>query len=196
MKKLITILLFLSLFMIGCNKKEENNDDNGDDNMEDLEEKQEEEQEVKEEKDESILVVLGNWMNDDGTISSTMKRRLDLAIKAYKEFEPKYIVVTGGLANTKAGITEADAMYTYLVNAGIDGNIIIKEDKSVSTYQNANFTMKLIEDIDFKNLIIVSTIEHFVNYDTLKYFNDACLNNAKVCSKKVNIMIYTNNTYI
>ena len=187
MKKLIIVLLFLSLFIIACNKKEENNTDNGDDDM--TEEKQEE-------KDESILVVLGNWMNDNGTISTKMRTRLEMAVEAYNKFKPKYIVVTGGMANTKAGISEADAMFEYLVNAGIDANIIIKEDQSVSTYQNANFTMKLIEDIDFKDLIIVSTIEHFVNYETLKYFNDACLNNEKVCNKKVNIMIYTNNTYI
>ena len=189
MKKLIIVLIILSLFIIGCNKKEENNNDNGDDNMVDKEE-------IIEEKEDSILVVLGNWMNDDGTISTKMRTRLEMTVEAYNKLKPKYIVVTGGLANTKAGITEADAMYEYLVNAGIDGNIIIKEDKSVSTYQNANFTMKLIEDINFKNLIIVSTIEHFVNYETIKYFNDACLNNTKVCSKKVNIMIYTNNTYI
>ena len=209
MKKIIFIMLFMLLFLVACNNnvqeevKEENNNVENIEEQEEQQEQEEKEEEKIEEKEEemkkesdTIIVVLGNWMNDNGTISTIMRRRLDLAIKAYEEFNPKYIVVTGGMANAKAGIAEADAMYNYLVDAGIDKDIIIKEDQSMSTYQNANYTIKLIEDIDFKNLIIVSTIEHFINYDTIKYFNDACLNNPKVFSKKINIMIYTNNTYV
>lgn len=206
MKKIIFIMLLMLLFLVACNNnvqeevKEENNNVENIEEQEEQEEKEEEKIEEKEEEmkkeSDTIIVVLGNWMNDNGTISTIMRRRLDLAIKAYEEFNPKYIVVTGGMANAKAGIAEADAMYNYLVDAGIDKDIIIKEDQSMSTYQNANYTMKLIEDIDFKTLIIVSTIEHFVNYETIKYFNDACLNNSKVFSKKINIMIYTNNAYV
>ena len=141
----------------------------------------------------NIMVVLGNWMNNDGTISATMRTRLELALKAYSEFAIDYIVVSGGMANSVAGISEAEAMYNYLVAHGIDGNIIIKEDQSMSTQQNATYTMKKLENIDFNNLIIVSTIEHFVNYQTIKFFNDAANNNAKIRNKNINIMIYTNN---
>ena len=94
--------------------------------------------------DKNIMVILGNWMNDNGTISATMRKRLELALAAYKDFSPSYIVVSGGMANSKAGISEAQAMYDYLVEHGIDGNIIIKEDQSMSTYQNAEYTMKKI----------------------------------------------------
>ena len=141
----------------------------------------------------NIMVILGNWMNNDGTISATMRARLELALKAYSEFSFDYIVVTGGMANSAAGISEAEAMYNYLVNHGIDRSIIIKEDQSMSTQQNATYTMKKLEDIDFKNLVIVSTIEHFVNYQTIKFFNDAAKSNSKIYSKNINIMIYTNN---
>ena len=202
MKKIIFIMLFMLLFLVACNTSAQKEENNNEENIEEQEEKQEQEEKIEEKEEEmkkesdTIIVVLGNWMNDNGTISTIMRRRLDLAIKAYEEFNPKYIVVTGGMANAKAGIAEADAMYDYLVDAGIDKDIIIKEDQSMSTYQNANYTMKLIEDIDFKTLIIVSTIEHFINYETIKYFNDACLNNPKVFSKKINIMIFTNNTYV
>lgn len=147
----------------------------------------------KESNEKNIMVVLGNWMNDDGTISATMKKRLDLALVAYTEFEPAYIVVTGGMANSKAGITEAQAMYDYLVDHGIDGSIIIKEDQSMSTNQNAIYTMKKLENLNFKNLIIVSTIEHFVTYGAIKYFNDAAYNNTVIRKKNINILVYTNN---
>ena len=141
----------------------------------------------------TIIVVLGNWMNNDGTISTTMRKRLELALKAYSEMKIDYIVVSGGMANSAAGISEADAMYDYLTSHGISSSIIIKEDKSMSTEQNAIYTMAKLEDVDFSNLIIVSTIEHFVNYQTIKYFNNAALNNTKIKNKNINIMIYTNN---
>ena len=141
----------------------------------------------------NIMVVLGNRMNDNGTISETMRKRLELALKAYSEFKFDYIVVSGGLANAAAGITEAQAMYNYLVEHGIDRNIIIKEDQSYSTQQNATYTMNKLENIDFKNLFIVSTIEHFLSYGALQYFNTAANNNAKIKAKNINIIVYTNN---
>ena len=87
-------------------------------------------------------------------------------------------------------------MYNYLVEKGVDKNIIIKEDQSMSTYQNAIYTMTKLENINFKNLIIVSTIEHFVSYQTIKYFNDAAYNNEIIRNKNINIMIYTNNNIV
>ena len=36
------------------------------------------------------------------------------------------------MANSNAGITEAQAMYNYLVARGIDSGIIIKEERSTS----------------------------------------------------------------
>lgn len=141
---------------------------------------------------DNILVVLGYYLNDDGTMHATLKKRLDLAIKAYNEFNPSYIIVSGGLANTNAGKTEAQAMYDYLVSKGIDQGVIIKEEKSLSTQQNAVNSIKLLETVDFKNLIIVSTIEHFTQYQTIKFFNDAINSNTKVAAKNINLMIYTN----
>lgn len=140
-----------------------------------------------------ILVVLGNYLNDDGTMSATLRKRLDLAVEAYEEYDPDYIVVTGGKANTNAGITEAAAMYSYLKAKGIPESKIIQEGDSLSTYQNAVYTMQKIQSYDFDTLIIVSTIEHFVNYATVKYFDDAALANEYVKAKNIRIMIYTNN---
>ena len=129
-------------------------------------------------------------------MSATLKKRLDLCIAAYKIFLPEYVVVTGGMANTTAGVTEAQVMYTYLVRNGIPSSKIIKEDKSLSTQQNAIYTLRLLEDVDFNHLVIVSTIEHFINYGAFSYFNSALLNNLTVYNKKITIMAYTNNASI
>ena len=94
----------------------------------------------------NIMVVLGNWMNDNGTISSTMRLRLELALDAFSEFDFDYIVVTGGMANSKAGISEAQAMYNYLVEHGIDSNISRREEAekqfSIKTYESLSEALK------------------------------------------------------
>ena len=139
----------------------------------------------------NILVVLGNWMNNDGTMSATLIKRLGLALEAMDKFDPLYIVVTGGMANKTAGIAEATAMYNYLVMKGVPKEMLIVENQSMSTEQNAIYTFKLLENIDFDNLIIVSTMEHFYTYRAIQYFNDAALSNAKIKSKGIRIMGYT-----
>ena len=69
-------------------------------------------------------------MNDDGTLSEKMKLRLALCVKYYNENKPDKIIVSGGIANPKAGVAEADKMEEYLLSAGIPSEVIIKEDKN------------------------------------------------------------------
>lgn len=140
-----------------------------------------------------ILVVLGNYLNDDGTISATLKKRLQLALEANEIYKPSYIVLSGGVANGKAGISEAQAMYNYLLNNQMEVGLLIKEERSLSTYQNAIYSIKILEDFSFTKLVIVSTIEHFTYYDTVKYFEDAIANNNILKNKNIEVLTYTNN---
>ena len=141
---------------------------------------------------DTIIVVLGNYLNDNGTISETLRTRLELALSASELYLPAYIVLSGGMANKAAGITEAFAMEKYLINKGIDQGILIKEERSLSTYQNAIYTIQILEEFTFSKLVIVSTIEHFTYYETLKYFNDAINENSILKTKNIEVIKYTN----
>lgn len=107
-----------------------------------------------------IAVILGNRMNDDGTLSRRMLARLDLALKLYAEQSPDFIIVSGGVANKKAGIPEAAAMKDWLVKNGIPDSKIIKEDRSLSTKQNAWFTVPILKEMKTDKLIICTSREH------------------------------------
>lgn len=135
-----------------------------------------------------VVVTLGNRMNDDGTITSTMKKRLDLTLDLYKSFSPDKIIVSGGIANKIANVSEASKMEEYLINNGINKDIIIQENKSLTTKENAIFSCEIIDKLNADTIIICSTIEHFIDmpYNPVKFFND-CLQN-----KNTKIMIYTN----
>ena len=40
-----------------------------------------------------VAIILGNRVNDDGTITEIQKQRLEMAIEIEKEFNPDYFVL-------------------------------------------------------------------------------------------------------
>lgn len=65
------------------------------------------------------------------------------------------IIVSGGQGNGE-DISEAQAMYDYLVQNGIPADIIIKEDRSTNTEENFRFSEKFIEDKSAKIGIVTN----------------------------------------
>jgi len=108
----------------------------------------------------TIAIVLGNRLNDDGSFSPQMTERMNLTLDLIKKFHIDLIVTSGGVANKVANIAEADAMRDYLVKCGVKESMIICENKSISTYENAKFSMELIKDLNYDTIfnIIASII--------------------------------------
>ena len=55
------------------------------------------------------------------------------------------MVVTGGQGDDEP-VSEAQCMYDYLTEHGVDGSRIVKEDRSRNTWQNINYTLTLFQD--------------------------------------------------
>lgn len=133
-----------------------------------------------------IAVVLGNRINNDGTITKAMAKRIELAKRLYDDIKPDYIIVSGGVANKKAGISEAEVMYNKLVELNVPKEILIKEDKSRTTNENALFSIPLAKEKKADTIIICSSHEHFTQpYNVLTIFNKA------INDSSVNLMVYT-----
>lgn len=109
-----------------------------------------------------VAVVLGNRLNDDGSITEIMKNRLDMAAEAYRKFNPDKIIVSGGLANPKANASEADKMYEYLVENGVPADKIVKEDKSLTTKQNALYSVPIAVNLGATELLLCTSAEHML----------------------------------
>ena len=62
-----------------------------------------------------VAIVLGNRMNDDGSLSEIMKTRLALTLRLIAEHSPDKIILSGGPANPKANVTEAEAMERFQI---------------------------------------------------------------------------------
>ncbi|MBR5453457.1 MAG: YdcF family protein [Clostridia bacterium] len=93
--------------------------------------------------DEDVLIVLGAGLRGDRP-SVALRARLDAALRYHEKNPDAYIAVTGGQGHGET-VTEASAMAKYLIEHGVPEELIILEDKSTSTYENFNFTKKILD---------------------------------------------------
>ena len=67
------------------------------------------------------------------------------------------------MPNIKAGISEAEGMYNYLVEKGMDPNRLIKESKSNSTVENALYSIPIAKELGADVVMVCSSSYHFKN---------------------------------
>ena len=144
-----------------------------------------------------VAIVLGYYLNDDGTPRQRLINRLELTLDMIKDLNPDKIIVSGGIANKKAGVSEAIVMGKWLIEHNVskdkiiyeyeNSEKIIYEEKSGSTRGNAIYSMPLAFELNPDLVILVSTMDHFVDqpYNTIAYFNDMFED------KNINFIIYT-----
>lgn len=104
------------------------------------------------------IVILGYALADDGSMREPLIERLKAGLAIAKQYPKSKIIVTGGVP--KQGITEADAMSSWLISQGIEKDRIILENKSTDTVENALFTTeKLVKD-GIKDVTLVTSASH------------------------------------
>jgi len=94
--------------------------------------------------DADVIIVLGAGLRN-GAPSLVLAARLDTTVEYLRVNGDIPVIVTGGLGQGET-ITEAEAMFRYLVARGIDESLIWKEDKSTRTHENIAFSRSLMEE--------------------------------------------------
>lgn len=90
-----------------------------------------------------VMVILGCQVKSWGP-SILLRDRLDKALEYWEENQDITIVVSGGQGPDEH-ISEAQAMYDYLVENGVEAERILMEDRSHNTVQNLTCTMELLQ---------------------------------------------------
>lgn len=125
-----------------------------------------------------VVVVLGNRMNNDGSMTQLSQRRLQATMRFVSAFNADKIILSGGVANKKANRSEAAAMYEYLVNNGIAEDKLICEDQSTTTEENAKYSVPIAAKLGATEVTVITSNEHmsrnFLN--PLKLFEKELLN--------------------
>lgn len=111
--------------------------------------------------DPQIMVILGCQINPWGP-SVLLRDRLDKALD-YLEDHPDLTIVVSGGQGPDEHISEAQCMYDYLTEHGVDEEQILLEDRSSNTVENLRYTMELLADEGYDttaDMVVVSNGFH------------------------------------
>ena len=111
-----------------------------------------------EKKHADLAVILGNKVNEDGTLSERLEKRLECGLNLYRNGRVKKILVSGGLG--KEGFYEGDKMKDYLIKNGVPDSVIIVDNAGNNTIATVDNTLKLKDSLNFQSLIVVSQYFH------------------------------------
>ncbi|MDK6822136.1 ElyC/SanA/YdcF family protein [Lacticaseibacillus paracasei] len=104
------------------------------------------------------FVVLGYALSSNGKMQPTMKKRLEIALKAAKKYPKSKILVAGGVPENK--LTEATVMQKWLVAHGIAKKRIELEDLSTNTVENALFSVRELVDRGATSATLITSATH------------------------------------
>ncbi len=102
-------------------------------------------------------IILGAQMKSHGP-SDVLRRRLDTAVK-YLEKNPDTVVIVSGGQGANEPVTEAQGMYEYLVEKGIDGERIILEEEAGNTRENLQYSGDFL-DMTQDSVVVVTNNFH------------------------------------
>ena len=105
------------------------------------------------------IIVLGAQMKPEGP-SAVLKFRLDAACEYLTANEDTVCIVSGGQGRNEP-CSEAEGMYQYLVEQGIEAERILKEDQSTDTSENIAYSAALIGDPDSSVGIVTNNFHVF-----------------------------------
>ncbi len=91
----------------------------------------------------ATAIVLGAQVTENGP-SMMLEGRMKSAVKYLQENPEAKAVLTGGQGSNEP-MSEAQAMYDYIVDAGISPDRLYMEDKAVNTGENLAFSEEIIK---------------------------------------------------
>ena len=115
------------------------------------------------EDDSLCLVTLGFQLKPDGSMRDELVERLKVTLAASQKYPKALLVVTGGgTAADNKSATEAGRMAEWLEAQGVDPARLIVEDKSMTTAQNAVFSVGILTEKypQVRKIAIISSDYH------------------------------------
>lgn len=105
-----------------------------------------------------LAVILGSKVNEEGTLSERLEKRMDCGLALYQKGQVKKILVSGGLG--KEGHYEGSKMKDFLIRNGVPDTAIVVDDRGDNTRATVNNTLSLQDSLHFNSLIVVSQYFH------------------------------------
>lgn len=105
-----------------------------------------------------VLLLANNKIEDSDVIIvlSGKSGRIEQAVKLYEAGKTSYLI----LSNSREKISSKGDMLQIALSLGIPREAIITEDAAQSTYENAKYTLPIMQEHGFKSAIVVSSDFH------------------------------------
>jgi vancomycin permeability regulator SanA len=117
-----------------------------------------------------LIIVFGNAVNSDGSLSPRLQARMDKAIQLFKEARGTYLFVSGALG--KEGVEESGAMKKYAIAQGVPEAQIIADPLGINSDATAKNAAVFMHERELKSALLVSQFFHmaratfaFKNYE-------------------------------
>lgn len=111
------------------------------------------------------IVVLGGGLNyhsqKDAEPSLHSMQRLVKGYQLHRKLKTP-LIYSGGIAIGQEKISEADAARRFLSSLGMDTSSYISENQAQTTFENAAYLKKWIEDNEIKKIYLVSSAYHIL----------------------------------
>jgi vancomycin permeability regulator SanA len=105
-----------------------------------------------------LIVVPGNTVNPDGSLSHRLQGRLDAALKVFKSSNASFIFVSGAVG--KEGVDEAVAMKSYLISKGVPSERIIQDSAGFDTESTAKNAAQVMQQLKVTRAVATSQFFH------------------------------------
>jgi vancomycin permeability regulator SanA len=112
-----------------------------------------------------LIVVPGNTVNSDGSLSNRLKGRLDAALSVFKIHHTSFIFVSGAVG--KEGVDEAVAMKAYLISKGVPPEQIIQDSAGFNTEATAKNAVQAMRQLKLNRAIATSQFFHITRLKLL-----------------------------
>jgi vancomycin permeability regulator SanA len=105
-----------------------------------------------------VVVVPGNTVYPDGTLSDRLKGRLDAAVDIYRAGNCQVVFVSGAIGSE--GVDESSAMRSYLITRGVPVDLIIQDPRGFNTEATTRNAAAAMRQRGFGTALAVSQYFH------------------------------------
>lgn len=103
-----------------------------------------------------VVIVLG--AKSCNAPSAALRRRINQGVSTFQKSGASHLLLCGGSSNGHT--SEAEQMARVAVEAGVPATSIVTEPRSISTWENAEFSSSLIRQYNWRSACIVSDSFH------------------------------------
>lgn len=105
-----------------------------------------------------VALVLGAAVREDGRASPALARRVARAVQLWQAGEVRAIIGCGGVGRFPPA--EAAVIAGLCRQAGLPGEAVLEEARSVDTEQNVLLALPLLEALETREVVLVTDLYH------------------------------------